>query len=111
MKKWFLVLLALLVLQKWGDITRWLNPPPDYGAMHGGKVVLYATDWCTYCAQTRELMRAHGITFHEYDIEKDPVGREQFERLGGVFVPLLVVRGEIIRGYDPEKLLELAGNP
>jgi len=111
MKKWLLVIAALLVLQKWGDISAWLNPPPDYGAMHGGKVVLYATAWCTYCAKTRKLLRDNGIAFHEYDIDKDPRGLEQYDTLGGRGVPLLLVRGEIVNGYDPERILELARAP
>lgn len=108
MKKFFLVIIALAIFQKWDDINAFINPPPNYGAVHDKQVILYATDWCGYCQKARELMEKHNISYYEYDIEKSEEGRKQHKALGGNGVPVLVIDGEIIRGYNPSKILELA---
>jgi mycoredoxin len=109
MKKIVLVVIALAVFQKWGDISNFLNPPPDFGAAYDGKVILYATAWCGYCKKVRELLEENGIPYHEYDIEKSSVGREQYKRLGGKGVPVLLIGDVVVKGYNPSKILKLAG--
>lgn len=110
MKKIVLVVALLLIWQKWDAISAYTNPPPDYAAMHEEKVILYATEWCGYCKKTRELMGKHDIPFYEYDIEKSVEGRQQFDELGGKGVPVLLIDGQVIKGYKPSKILELAQN-
>jgi mycoredoxin len=107
MKKIFLFVIALLIFQSWPKIHNYFSPPPDYSAAHGGKVVLYATSWCGYCARARDLMNANGIEFVEYDIEKSEEGREQYNRLGGRGIPVLVIKGEVIFGFDESRILAL----
>jgi glutaredoxin len=110
LKKIVIVCLVILLYQKWGAITDYLNPPPDYSAAHGGQVVLYATAWCGYCKKTRALLDGKNIPFHEYDIEKSQEGADQYRRLGGQGVPVLLINGEVIHGYNPARILELTGN-
>lgn len=73
-----------------------------------GEVVLYATSWCRYCKKTRDLLRDHNITFTEYDIEKSQRGAREFKALNGRGIPLVLIDGELVRGYDPDKILKLA---
>lgn len=107
MKKYLLMIAAVAVVLNWSAITYFISPPPDYAAAHGGKVLLYATSWCGYCEKTRELLNKNNIEFHEYDIEKSAEGREQYDRLGVKGVPVLLIKGEVVGGYDPSKILEL----
>lgn len=74
-------------------------------ALASAEVVLYATAWCSYCRKTREFLKAKGIKFREYDIEKSQEGRRQHTALGGGGVPVLVVNGKVVRGYRPEAIL------
>ncbi|GAB2897020.1 glutaredoxin family protein [Microbulbifer echini] len=106
MRNLLLLAVALMVFQKWDSIERYLNPPPDFSSAHSGKVVLYATEWCGYCQKSRELMREHNIPFYEYDIDKSREGRSQYDRLGGRGVPVLLVNGEVIHGYNAKKILK-----
>lgn len=99
MKKILLVLAALALWQNWGKIDRWLNPPQASNT--SGEIVLYATSWCGYCAKTRELLQGDGIAYREVDIEKDAVGRRQYDAIGGRGIPVLDMRGQIIQGYNP----------
>ncbi len=109
MKKFILVFAAVILFQQWGTIQYYLNPPPDYAAAHDGKAVLYATDWCGYCKKTRALLEENNIEYVEFNIEKSAEAAEQHKRLGGRGVPVLLINGEVIRGYNPSGILEAAG--
>ncbi|ARU26675.1 glutaredoxin family protein [Cellvibrio sp. PSBB006] len=98
----FLVLLA--VAFNWKKFTADAQTPANISMAHGQQVVLYATDWCGYCARTRKYFKDNNIPFTEYDIEKSSEGREQYDQLNGKGVPLLVVNGEVIRGYNPNAI-------
>lgn len=82
----------------------YLNPPPPYNGPHGDKVVLYATDWCGYCAKARTFLKDNNIPYVEFDIEKSTEGRAEYEKLGGNGIPLLLVRGNVVRGYSPDEI-------
>jgi glutaredoxin len=111
MKKLILLALILVIFQKWEAINQFFNPPPDYAAIHNGKVILYATSWCGYCAKTRKLLRENKIDYYEYDIEKSVIGREQHASLGGRGIPVLLINGEVVKGYNPAKILKLINKP
>ena len=102
MKTLIALLLALAVYQHWDRVQALLSPP-SAGAQ-SGEVILYATEWCGYCAKARELLAADGISYREIDIEKDSAGRQAYQALGGRGVPLLDVRGQSVRGYNPEAI-------
>lgn len=101
------IVIALFGYQKRAEIYDYLNPPLDYAAAHGGKVILYGTAWCGYCAKMRDFMDAKGIDYFEYDIEKSQEGQQQYLAMNGRGIPLLLVKGEVVRGYDPERLLTI----
>jgi mycoredoxin len=108
MKKILLIVIALVVFQERGTIYNFINPPPDFSLAHDEQVILYATDWCGYCKKARELFEKHNISYYEYDIEKSSEGREQYKRLGGRGVPVILIGGEVIKGYNASKILKLA---
>ncbi len=104
MKELSFIAIAALVFLFWDDI----NPPPDYGAMHDEQVILYATEWCGYCQKARELMDEHNISYYEYDIETSAEGNELHKKLGGNGIPVLLIDGEVVKGYSPSRILRLA---
>jgi mycoredoxin len=108
LKKLILIFLVIFTYQKWGVIDNYLNPPPNYAEAHGGKVILYSTAWCGYCKKTRELLGENNIPYYEYDIEKSKEGNEQHKNLGGKGIPVLLINGEVIKGYNPSKILQLS---
>jgi mycoredoxin len=93
-------LLAVLVLG-WGSIHGLLVSRPNFAALHAEPVILYGTDWCGNCKMTRAYLRRNEIPFFEYDVEKSPEGQRQFKALQGNGVPLLLVKNNVIRGYNP----------
>ncbi|PHH42584.1 glutaredoxin family protein [Pseudomonas putida] len=107
LKKVALVLLVVVVYQNWGKIERVFNPSQMVSEQTRAqaRVVLYATDWCGYCKQTRRFLDSKGIPFKEFDIEKDAEARKAYEALGGRGIPLIDVNGTLIRGFDPDEIL------
>ncbi|MCX2542412.1 MULTISPECIES: glutaredoxin family protein [Pseudomonas] len=107
LKKVALVLLVVVVYQNWGKIERVFNPSQmaSEQVRANAKVVLYTTDWCGYCKQTKRFLDQKGIPFKEFDIEKDAEARKAYEALGGRGIPLIDVNGTLIRGFDPDDIL------
>lgn len=107
LKKVLLVLLLVVVYQNWGKIERVFNPSQmaSEQVRANARVVLYATDWCGYCKQTKRFLDQKGIAFKEFDIEKDAEARKAYEALGGRGIPLIDVNGTLIRGFDPDEIL------
>lgn len=107
LKKVALVLLVVVVYQNWGKIERVFNPSQMVSEQTRARanVVLYATDWCGYCKQTKRFLDSKGIAFKEFDIEKDAEARKAYEALGGRGIPLIDVNGTLIRGFDPDEIL------
>ena len=108
MKRLIFLVIALAVYQKWHYIDAYINPPPQFVQDHFGKVVLYATTWCGYCQKTRDLLNSKGIDYLEYDIEKSSIGKREYDQLNGSGVPLLLIDGEVVRGFNKQKILQLA---
>jgi glutaredoxin-like YruB-family protein len=107
LKKVALVLLVVVVYQNWGKIERLFNPAQMVAEQvrANANVVLYTTDWCGYCKQTKRFLDSKGIAFKEFDIEKDAEARKAYEALGGRGIPLIDVNGTLIRGFDPDEIL------
>ncbi|MEC5386226.1 glutaredoxin domain-containing protein [Uliginosibacterium sp. H3] len=68
-------------------------PPP---------VVMYSTDWCGYCKQARQYMRAKNIAFSDRDVEKDKSAQAQYAKLGGRGVPYFVIGRLTLAGFSQD---------
>jgi len=106
---------GLLCLAVWLQINGGgLSPRQDPPLILTGqeKVVLYATDWCGYCAKTRRFFADNHIPYQELDVEHSELGRKEYQKLGGGGVPVIVVNDStVIRGYDPEAIVEALRPP
>ena len=78
-----------------------------------GGVVLYATAWCPACKAARRWLTDNKVPFVEKDVEKDPAAAEELmqrARAAGLStsgVPVLDIRGNLIQGFDPERIRAL----
>ena len=100
--KFFLVGLGILLAMEWRGLLYYLAPAPDFGH---GEVTLYATDWCPYCEKTRALLAQKQVPYKEYNIETSEQGRNQYQRLAGKGVPVLLIDGEVVRGYNEKTIV------
>lgn len=69
--------------------------------------MLYATEWCGYCAKARQFFAENHIPYQELDVEKSELGQREYQKLGGGGVPIIVINEtKVIRGFDPETIIE-----
>lgn len=64
------------------------------------KVVMYATSWCPYCQQARNYFRQQGISYTEYDIERDADAKRRYQAFGGRGVPVIFVGKRRMNGFS-----------
>ena len=110
MKKILPIAALLLVIMNWSAITAVFAPgegPAAYTA--SGEVVLYSTAWCGACNKARAFLKRQGVAYTEFDVEKSAEGRRRFEALGGRGVPLMVIDGTTLIGYNPGEMTRLLG--
>jgi len=72
---------------------------------NGAKVEVFMTAWCGYCKKMIRFLNEKGIPYAAYDIEKDRAAAENYRALGGRGVPVVRIGSHIIRGYNPDAVL------
>lgn len=88
-----------------------VSPPPAASSAGAGQpsqaqpaaavpVVMYATEWCPYCAKARAYFKRTNTAYVEHDIEKSADARTEFKRLGGRGVPLILVGSQKMAGFS-----------
>ena len=74
------------------------------------KVIVYSTPECPWCKKTKNLLNELGVGFEDFDVSSDKEkAKEMMKKSGQNGVPVVDVEGEIIVGYNPEKLKEVLG--
>jgi glutaredoxin 3 len=73
--------------------------------MAGASVIVYTTEPCGFCAQTKALLSARGVDFEEVNLAKDADGRaELVATTAQMTFPQILVGGRSIGGF--RELLE-----
>ena len=77
-------------------------------------VKVYTSPTCGYCGQAKRFLTDRGVSFTEHDVSVDRAAAQEMVRLTGQMgVPVIVVDGEAVIGFDRarlEQLLAGAGN-
>lgn len=71
-----------------------------YQGTESPRVTMYATSWCGYCKKARRYFNKRGISYLEYDIEKDEVAKRMYDLLGGKGVPVILVGKKRMNGFS-----------
>ena len=73
-------------------------------------IKIYSTPWCHFCQLTKEFLTEKGIPFTNYDVSTDEARRnEMIEMTGQMGVPVIVIDGDIMIGFDKNKLAAKVG--
>jgi glutaredoxin len=73
-------------------------------------VEIFTTSWCGYCRKAISFLRSNGISFQQYDIEKNKKASARMKALGGSGgVPFAIINGNIVRGFSREKYRQALG--
>ncbi len=77
--------------------------PEEAATLAAATVELFVTSWCPYCKQAEEFLRARGVTYTAYDIEKDSIAAQRKEVLDGQKgVPFAIINGRMIHGFSED---------
>lgn len=72
------------------------------------KVRLFTSPACPYCYTLKEFLKENKIAFEEIDVSKDEkAAQEMIERTGQMGVPVIEIDGEIVVGFDKEKISKI----
>jgi glutaredoxin-like YruB-family protein len=83
---------------------------PEPAAIRGGghEVVVYTTSWCGWCKKTRAWLDAQGVDYENRDVEANAAWAEEIHDLtGSGGVPVIVIDGEVIEGFDQAQMAKL----
>ncbi len=71
-------------------------------------VTIYTTPTCKFCHQTKEFFKEHNISYSEKDVAGDTSAREEMVgKSGQLGVPVIDIDGNIVVGFDKERLSSL----
>jgi len=77
--------------------------PPNKGQ----GVTMYTVDGCPFCHRTKELLKAENVDFTEYEISEDEAKADELiELTGRALVPVTLIAGATIIGFDKPKLMD-----
>jgi glutaredoxin 3 len=75
-----------------------------------GKIVvkLFTTPACPYCFTLKEFLKENNIEFEEIDVSQDEKARDEMvKKSGQMAAPVLEINGELVVGFDKEKISRL----
>lgn len=74
------------------------------------QVTVYSTASCQYCEMAKEFLKEHGMDYTEHDVAEDVEKRqEMMQKSGQMGVPVIDVDGNVMVGFDKQKLAEALG--
>ena len=72
------------------------------------EVTVYSTPSCSYCIRLKSYLSQKGINFTNIDVSSDAQSLEKMVNLSGQMgVPVIDIDGEIVVGFDKEKIDKL----
>jgi len=72
------------------------------------KVTVYSTQTCPWCKKVKAFLKENKVKFSEKDVGADTkAAQDMIKKSGQQGVPVTDVDGEIVVGFDEEKLRKL----
>lgn len=69
---------------------------------------IYTTPACAYCQTMKGYLKEHKIDFEEIDVsQNETAAKEMIEKSGQMGVPVSEIDGQIVVGFDKEKIDQL----
>jgi len=70
-----------------------------------GDIRMLSSDTCGICTMARGWFQKHGVAYTECSIERDAACKADFEASRSPGTPVLLVRRQVMVGFNPERLL------
>lgn len=72
------------------------------------KILVFSTPSCPYCLTLKEFLKENNIEFEDIDVSEDEKAQaEMIEKSGQMGVPVIEIDGQIVVGFDKEKISKL----
>lgn len=68
------------------------------------KIDIYTSSTCKYCHMAKDFFKENNIDFVEHNVSENPEARKELMKKGYMSVPVIIVDGEEILGFDQDKL-------
>jgi glutaredoxin-like YruB-family protein len=76
----------------------------------GGRVTVYSTKGCPNCKMAKEFLKSRNVDYEDVDVAESREAQDLIiEKTGYIGVPVIMVGGEYVVGFDREKLERLIG--
>lgn len=73
-------------------------------------VIVYSTPTCPWCIRVKQFLKESNILFLDWDVSVDKVAADEMvKKSGQMGVPVIDIDGQIIVGFDKEKIKQLLG--
>lgn len=71
-------------------------------------IKIYSTPTCHYCNIAKDFFTDKGVKYEEFNVSTDLAKRkEMVEKSGQMGVPVIDIEGDIVVGFDEEKISEI----
>ncbi len=73
-------------------------------------VKVYSTPTCPYCFRAKEFLKENNVQFEDLDVSaSQEAGQEMIDKSGQMGVPVVEINGDIVVGFDKERISQLLG--
>jgi glutaredoxin-like YruB-family protein len=74
------------------------------------KIRVFSAPGCPYCFTLKEFLKQNNFEFEDIDVStNENAAKEMIEKSGQMGVPVVEIDGEIVVGFDKEKICKLLG--
>jgi len=70
-------------------------------------VVIFTSNTWPYCVTAKDYLDEKGVSYIEKNIQTDKAARKELMGMGHMGVPVLVIDGEEVVGFDKPKIDQL----
>lgn len=71
-------------------------------------IKVYSTPTCPYCVTLKNFLKERNIQFEDIDVSQNEIAqKEMIEKSGQYGVPVVDIDGQIIIGFDQDKIKKL----
>lgn len=67
-------------------------------------VTIYTSNTCPYCISAKKYLEEKGIEYTEKNVQTDREARKELMDMGHMGVPVLIINGEEVVGFDKERI-------
>jgi len=70
-------------------------------------VIVYSSDTCIYCQEAKNYLKSLNVNFTEKNVSRDMTARKELMSKGFMGVPVIMINGETVQGFDKARLNQL----